>query len=286
MKKLKNKIRNFLGIRNIIKIDDNLKRVKKIEIDEYISKNLYNNSKYDAPSYLNKKEFQVFSQNGEDGIIQEIFDRIGTTNKFFVEFGTETGVETNSCLLLVKGWKGLWIEASDKMYNQLKIDFREQIKSSQLQAFKEFVTKDNIEALLDKAKTPIELDLLSIDIDGNDYWVWKNVVKYKPRVVVIEYNGAFVPPIEWIMKYNPNHWWKGDSYFGASLESINKLANSKGYKLVGCCFHGVNAFFVREDLIEDKFTGPFTSEHYFEPHRTYLNNKSSHPRKFGPFITE
>src|SRR5882762_10241106 len=89
-----------------------LQNMYSMQVDEYLGKHLFKNPKYQSPKRLNKFEFQSFSQHGEDGIIEEIFNRIGTTNKYFIEFGVENGIESNSTYLLFKGWKGLWIEGN------------------------------------------------------------------------------------------------------------------------------------------------------------------------------
>ena len=99
-----------------------------------------------------------------------------------------------------------------------------------------------------------EIDLLSIDIDGNDYYVFKAINNINPRVVVIEFNAKFPPPMEWIMPYNPTHIWDGTDNQGASLQSLVNLGKTKGYNLVATNLNGVNAFFVREDLCGDKFS--------------------------------
>ena len=132
---------------------------------------------------------------------------------------------------------------------------------------------------------PAEFDLLSIDIDGNDYWVWQAVTHYKPRVVVIEYNALYGPSAPWIMEYNAAHCWDGTScYHGASLKSLETLGAGKGYRLVGCDITGMNAFFVREDLVKNLFEEPFTSENHYETPKYYgLSRKSGNQRRFGKF---
>src|SRR5690606_28043915 len=100
---------------------------------------------------------------------------------------------------------------------------------------------------------PKELDLLSVDIDGNDYWVLKEILKeYTPRVIVCEYNAYYKPPRRWVMKYNPDHTWDGTSYQGASLQSITNLCNGHNYALVATDSKGVNAFYVNRDSLGDK----------------------------------
>jgi hypothetical protein len=238
---------------------------------------------YNAPKRLERHGFRAFSQNDEDGILQEIFRRIGTTNRTFVEFGVQDGLQTNTRLLLYAGWRGLWIEADRAAYARMLDSFAAEVAARQLQLLNTFVTAENISGLIDSALLG-ELDLLSIDIDGNDYWIW-DAIQLKPRVVVIEYNAKFRPPIKWVMQYNPKHRWNYSDYHGASLESLNALARQKGYSLVGCCLAGVNAFFVRDDLVQDHFESPQGADLY-NPPRYYLQRflAAGHPSApFGPY---
>jgi hypothetical protein len=249
-------------------------------IDDYIRRNLYDNKKYRQPNKLNQYEFQAFSQNGEDGIIEEIFKRIGVTNRFFVEFGVETGVETNSTYLLYKGWSGFWIEGRQKDVNIIKKNFSNALSAKRLKIACRFITAENIEEVFRGADVPAEFDLLSIDIDRNDYHVWNAINSYRPRVVVVEYNAVFRPGCEFVVPYDPGAVWDRTSITGASIESLYQLGLKKGYQLVACCFAGVNAFFVRNDLIEDRFEGPFTPDNHYEPPRYFLaTSKDGHRRK-------
>jgi hypothetical protein len=259
-------------------------KLLNIMADEYVDKHLERNPRYSEPGRLGRHERQVFSQSGEDGIIEEIFDRIGTTNRFVVEFGVGNGLENNSAFLLVKGWTGLWIEANEKWCRDIESDFHELLKTKQLLLRKAFITAENIESLLNSGDVPEELDLLSIDIDGNDYWVWKAVANYRPRVVVIEYNAQFSPQVRWVMRYNPQAVWKRTTYQGASLKSLEILGKEKGYQLVGCSFVGTNAFFVRTDLVGNAFCAPFTAENHYEPARFHLIRTAGHARGFGEFV--
>ena len=190
------------------------KKIKDVYIDDYIQKNLFNNPKYSNPKKLNKYEHQIYSQNGEDGIIQEIFKRIKTINKFFVEFGVENGLECNTLALLSQNWKGLWLDGNTKNINSIKKTFNFLIEKKKLSIKQAFITAENIEELFDSSKIPNELDLLSIDIDGNDYWIWQSISNYSPRVVVIEYNSMFNPPTEFIVKYDANKVYPITSHFG------------------------------------------------------------------------
>jgi len=261
------------------KIDRQLQVLTQLEVDNYLHEHLYNNPKYQSGHYLNQYEFQAFSQSGEDGIIQEIFKRIGTTNRYFVEFGVEDGSETNSTYLLYQDWKGLWIDGSDKNKVAIEQSFSNLIKTERLKMIRDFITAENIESLFAQASVPEEFDLLSIDIDRNDYHVWKAITRYRPRVVIIEYNAIFRPGAEFIVPYDGSAMWDKTSHFGASLESYVKLAAEKGYKLVACAFIGANAFFVREDLADKYFEGPFTAAGFYEPPRYFLLTKNGHPRK-------
>jgi hypothetical protein len=261
-------------------------RLTELQIDNYLLENLHKNPKYDSPKKLTRYEFKVFSQAGEDGIISEIFNRIGTTNKFFVEFGVGNGLENNSAYLLVKGWQSYWIEGSERFCKSIRQSFKDLIANQQLTLKNTFITGENIEDLFRKGNVPTELDLLSIDIDGNDYWVWQAITNYRPRVVILEYNAIYPPESSWVMQYNPSHQWKYNSHMGSSLKALEKLGHQKGYKLVGCSFSGVNAFFVREDLLADHFCSPFSAENHYEPARYFLcSQKAGHPRAFGKFKT-
>ena len=132
--------------------------------------------------------FKVYSQNDEDGILEEIFKRIGTTNKIFIEFGVQNGLECNTHYLLHKDWHGLWMEGSKNSVKEILVRFFPVIRTNQLKCLNAFITKDNINDLINSAGIGGEIDLLSIDIDGNDYYVWEAINVVQPRVVVIEYS--------------------------------------------------------------------------------------------------
>lgn len=196
-------------------------------------------------------EQKFYSQNGEDGIIAEIFRRISSTDCFFVEFGIEDGLENNTRYLLEKqGWSGVWLEGSPEKAAKASQTFAD----FPVRIFNSFIDRDNINGLFEAAQIPTEFDLLVIDLDGNDYWVWQALANYSPRVVVIEYNASYLPEVEWIMPYNPAHHWDSTNYFGASLKALAELGQQKGYRLVACDSQGVNAFFVRQDLLNKQFS--------------------------------
>jgi hypothetical protein len=238
-----------------------------------------------GPMSLNHYEYRVHSQNGEDGIIAEIFNRIGTTNKFFVEFGAGSGVENNTAFLLIKGWSGLWIESDrsrSKIINQ-KFAF---LIGRSLRVVNIFINTENIEKILRENGVPQEFDLLSVDIDGNDFWMWNAISWFKPRVVVIEYNSIFPPDIDWVIKYNQNFKRIGyTSFFGASLKALEKLGTKKGYTLVACDLRGISAFFVRTDLIGDKFEGPYNANKFYHKPDYSSAGKRGHMRDFGEYTS-
>jgi hypothetical protein len=210
----------------------------------------------DNPLCLERHGYKVYSQNDEDGIIHEIFKRIGEKQRIFVEFGVEDGVESNTHYLLLKGWKGLWIEGSKRAVKKIHARFSEPVKNGALKVVHGFVTSENINGLVGSAGITGEIDLLSVDIDGNDYHVLNAITIINPRVIVAEYNGMLPPDFEWVMPYNPEHRWNKDDYYGASLLSFEKMLDKKGYALVGANVTGVNAFFVRKDLTGELFMAP------------------------------
>jgi len=191
---------------------------------------------------LKNKEFKIYSQNGEDGIISYIFSKIKPKDYTFVEIGAGDGHECNTATLKkLYDWQG----------RQIDTEF--------------FATAENVNQLFKYQGN--EIDLLSIDIDGNDYWIWK-AIKCKPRVVVIEYNASFGHRSITI-PYDPNFKWTPASdisfYHGASLKALTKLGEEKGYVLVGCESSGVNSFFVLKKYA--KWFDKFTPEEAFYPHR-------------------
>ena len=235
----------------------------------FVSQVLLADERYADPKRLERCGFKVYSQNDEDGIIQEIFRRIGITNRRFVEFGVANGLENNTLSLLVSGWRGLWIDAAPENVINIKTRFADVLVEGRLAVQDAFITAENINELIGIWGSG-EIDLLSIDIDGNDFYVWQALNVVKPRVVVIEYNAKFHPPLAIVQEYNAGHVWKGTDYFGASLEALVRLGTRLGYSLVCTNFSGVNAFFVRNDILGNRFQTPFTAENHFNPPRYFL----------------
>lgn len=195
-------------------------------------------------------------------MLEAIFGMIGTTNRFGVEFGVEDGIECNMrALLKHHKWKGLLMDGSNE--------------SPERFLSKEFITAENIESLFQKYNVPEEFDLLSIDIDGNDYWVWKAIEHFRPRVVIMEYN-AHIPPSEAkTIPYNASFQWDKTQYYGVSLKALEKLGREKGYTLIATDPHGVNSFFVRDELIAGNFVKRSLEEIYRAPN--FKGKGISHP---------
>lgn len=229
------------------------------------------------PKCLERYGYKCYSQNDEDGIIEEIFERIGTSNKVFVEFGVENGLESNAHMLLHKGFSGLWIEGNEESYDSLCHKFHPVIETGQLQVTCAFITKQNINDLIGQANIFGEIDMLSIDVDGNDYYIWDAINIVKPRLVVIEYNGKFPPSVEWVMAYDENHIWDGTDWHGASLKALENLGREKGYQLVGTGINGANAYFVKKELAGDKFILPADAETLFNPARYGIKHLVGNP---------
>jgi hypothetical protein len=223
------------------------------------------------PLRLERHGWKAYSQNDEDGILQEIFRRIGPRHRSFVEFGCGFGLENNTAYLLSQGWRGLWIEGDELNGARVASAFGYLITHGLLKFKRSFITRENIDGLIAEAELGPEIDLLSIDLDGNDYHVWEAIRTVGARVVVIEYNAKFRPPHDWCMTYAAAHVWRGSDQMGSSLAALARLGAAKGYQLVGCGIAGCNAFFVRSDLAGGRFAAPATPEHLFQPPRYYLS---------------
>lgn len=204
-------------------------------------------SRADISRDLTLYELSVFSQNGEDGVLQEIFRRIGSTSRRFVEIGASAN-EANAVVLAdVFGWTGIFFDASPEESSALRSKYAHSDRVTVVQAM---VTPHNLVDLLHAHSCPEEFDLLSIDVDGNDYWLWEALNSFKPRVVVIEYNSAFGPVVSTVNDYQ-DHAWDGTSNFGASAKAFTALGERSGYQLVHAETTGVNLFFVRHDTFRD-----------------------------------
>lgn len=187
---------------------------------------------------LSEYEYKVYSQSGEDGVILAILNFIGPTKKYYVEFGASDALECNTRLLREKyGWNGLLM---DGFHYKPEINLQ-----------RSFITAENINSLFEKYEVPCDLDLLSIDIDYNDFYVWHSIdPKYSPKIVVIEFNPTHLPGEDKVVIYAPNRGWDGTNYYGASISALARLGDLKGYTLVYVHKDAVNLFFIRKDILE------------------------------------
>jgi hypothetical protein len=225
---------------------------------------------------LNRFEHSVFSQNGEDGILAEIFSRIGTANRVFVEFGAGAGGENNTIFLLAQGWQGGWIEADPEHCGRMRSVYRSELQAGRLKLLCENVNRDNVNALVASFGVDAAPDLLSIDIDRNTWHVLERLTCIRPRVIAVEYNASFPPDVDWKVDYDAGRVWNGSNYMGASLRAYEQLLAPRGYALVACDLTGTNAFFVKQELAGGRFDPPFTAEHYYEPPRYALRPPRGH----------
>ncbi len=251
MKKLKQrliaKIRDVLGYMHL-----NLVREILLNIEIQLIKDAIR--RCDPEAFI-LHGHKVYSQCDEDGIIEGIFKKIGEKTKIFVEAGCGNGLENNTHYLLLKGWRGAWIDgdAENVAFIRSQLEYR---PNRVLSVSQDFITAENVNAVFQQglrnigvSNFPSEIDLLALDIDGNDLYVLRALEVVKPRVVCVEYNAKFPPPTEIAIEYQPGHKYAEDDYQGASLQSLVNLLEPRGYRLVACSISGVNAFFVRSSDI-------------------------------------
>lgn len=250
IKFLRNKSRQLNEVeRLLLKMDNDLKSPKvnlgQIQVEL--------NKKKGTVENLYDVEFQVFSQWGDDGIIQYLIGKIDIPYKVFIEFGVENYRESNTRFLLINNnWSGLVIDGSKENVDYIKKDLVSW--GYDLHSAHAFITKENINSLLSgflNKGYDKEIGILSIDIDGNDYWIWEEINVVNPIIVIVEYNSVFGIDKAISILYEPDFYrldkHKSYQYCGASLRAFCFLAESKGYEFVGCNSNGNNAYFVRKD---------------------------------------
>jgi len=241
---------------------------------------------------LEKYEYSLFSQNGEDGILRHIFSEIGYKNRYFVEIGFEV-TECNSLRLMLKDkLSGVVIDGSAVSVNKFnKAAKRMHIEN--VMAVNKFLDVENLKPVFAQAGVPEEIDLLSIDIDGNDYWFWNAIDFVNPRVVIVEINASLGPDLSLAVPYDPafmrHQKHKSGFYCSASLTAFTKLAEKKGYSLIGCDSKGVNAFFIRKDCITENIRQQ-TPKEAFRPHLMRLKRGFSQEMQYDtikdmPFVS-
>jgi len=223
--------------------------------------------------------FSVHSQTDEDGILLYLFSVVGTTNRQAVEICAGDGIECNTAnLLLNHGWHALLVDGDPSNVAKAR---RFYAQSRRTQTFppkvvQAWITRDAVNQVIRDNDFLGEIDLLSLDLDGVDYWIWEAITAISPRVVVLEYQDILGPDRMWTVPYADDftageHSMTGamPNFAGASLRAFTKLAHSKGYRLIGVNGYGFNAFFMRNDVgaeqfseisVEDCFTHPKTLE--------------------------
>ena len=224
------------------KIDDNV---------DALVRHTFLNGRLPEPQALLSRRFRGLSQHEEDGITVALFDRVGTDTQRFVEIGAGVNGGNSGFLAKECGWTGLMFEIDPGRIDRLQRRFAPAVKVVEAQ-----VTRENINELITANGFAGDVDLLSIDIDSNDYWVWEQLSACRPRVVIVEYNPLFGTDRAVTIPYDP-HFNRREfevpraAYYGASLQALAKLGARKGYRLALLEPRGVNAFFVREDLARD-----------------------------------
>lgn len=240
----------------------NIARRYDMDLDSIIRERQFNH-----PNTLARFGRKCFSQTDEDGITIEILRRLGRETGTFAEFGVGDGTENNTLVLLALGWKGFWVGGENLAFDAEK--------SNRLFYQKEWVSRENIQALFDNGLKNFDgepIDVLSLDLDGNDLYLCEELLAngVKPQLFIVEYNAKFPPPIRFSIDYDAGHEWQGDDYHGASLMSFCDLFGKHGYSLVCCnAATGANAFFVtKEELskfpeVPERIDQIYTSPHFF-----------------------
>lgn len=198
-------------------------------------------------NYLQQAEKAVYSQHGEDGILEALLDKIPVKRKFIVEFGAYDGINMSNSRYLIKdkGWSAFLIEGDKRFYSKLKNVYPDQFS---VKILKSLVTPENIDQLFTQADVPVDFEVLSIDIDSIDYYVWQGLLMFTPKIVVVEYNSVVSPEIEYIVDRNKAIELSGTSQEGASLLAYDRLAREKNYQLVYTELSGSNAFFIHDSI--------------------------------------
>jgi len=229
---------------------------------------------------LKDYEFKIFSQGGEDGIIQHLIKVVEIKNETFIEFGVEDFSESNCRYLLMNNnWSGFVIDGSPKKIARLKHSYY--YWRYELVAVDAFITRENINELLAKSGFEQDLGILSIDLDGNDYYILQAIDFFKPRILICEYNAVFGGErkisVPYDGQFNRTEKHSSNLYFGASLGAMTHAAKQKGYTLVGTNIAACNAFFVRNDLVNDRLRKLTAEEAFFPSKARESRNKQGDP---------
>ncbi len=247
---IKNKLKSISGADAFLKWQRIENEKQKLLISKGIISQMRN--QYQNVKDFSEIEFSVFSQLGDDGIIQYLINVLDIQNKYFIEFGVQNYIESNTRFLLMNdNWSGLIYDGSSEFINFVQNDYYYWLHD--LKARNLFITAENINDAFLKENISGEIGLLHIDIDGNDYWIWKAINVVNPVIVIMEYNSGFGDERAITVPYKPDFERYSEHYsglyFGSSLQSLCDLAEEKGYSFVGSNSYGNNAYFVRNDKI-------------------------------------
>jgi hypothetical protein len=225
---------------------------------------------------LSEIGLKVFSQTDEDGILLYIFSIIGTVNKRSVEVCAGDGIECNSANLIINhGWDGLLVDGNKSLVKRGQ-EFYQTNPHTYVYPPKfvhNWITRDNINSIIKNNGFEGKIDFLSIDMDGVDYWIWEAINVIEPRVVVVEYQDILGPEKALVVPYSDNFnayeyptTLGSPNFCGASLRAFTKLANKKGYRLVGCNRVGYNAFFIKNPFGQNEIPEISIEECFKHPH--------------------
>jgi hypothetical protein len=280
IKKIKNVLRK---IHNSEFFLSKINAENKISLYNFVISNEFNSN----PDSILLNGYKVFSQFDEDGIIDYIFKEISTKTKTFVEIGSGNGLENNTHNLLLNGWRGVWIDGSIEKTDFAKNNLNPNYKKI-LSIQNEYINSHNIKNVVISGAKDLDinikdLDLLSLDIDGYDYAVLKEIISFsKPRLLCLEYNPEIRPPHDVFVEEEGYSGWDGSHFHGASLQSLYNLLSKKGYSLVGCNASGYNSFFIKNEELTNTKLKSLTAEEAYQPPREYLIGiKFGHKSSFG-----
>ena len=239
-------------IKKIIGIGKSSNEIQKLAIGKLLLKR----NKLKKIEKIEDIEFKIFSQFGDDGIIQFLIDKLEIDYEYqnFIEFGVEDYSEANTkFLLLNNNWSGLILDSSNENIENIKKKIF--FWKFELEAIKSFITKENINSIITNSNiNRKKIGILSIDIDGNDYWVWKEINVIDPLIVIVEYNSTFgfekkisIPYKQDFERSKAHH---SNLYWGASIEALKFLAKQKGYKFLTTNSAGNNAYFIKENIFD------------------------------------
>lgn len=267
-------------IEQLAKMSDMIERLAKMYdmLLDYQTRSI--REKHKNP--LNKFGNKCFSQTDEDGITLEIIRRLGIKDGVYAEFGVGNGLENNTIILASLGWRGFWVGGEELAINCSP--------SRRFKYIKDWITTDNIVLHAKSGMKHVgasEIDVISLDLDGNDIYFVEKLLSngLLPKMFIVEYNAKFIPPSKFQIKYNPEHKWAGDDYFGASLTNFCELFERYSYKLVCCNAHtGANAFFVSNAYQEMFLDVPRNIADIYVPPRYYLYNNYGH--RASPIVVE